>query len=451
MSEREKVRKIYVATVLLFMFTAVSVIAAEPITIEDARSLALANSSSLAKFNLSLESARLDDKTRVYGVLPSVSLGMSASGQLWGEPAFADSLRTGASFSVSQRLFDGGKNGYLKAINAINAEAIRQDALAAYFTVLDAADNAYYELLKAEAAAETARAALETAALALSMAELRLQSGMISRGEHLKALADQGTRETALNRALRNLSVSRETLKNITGLAEIPGLQAIDFDSYEGLIGFLSALPEDSIAVLTEKFSAAAKGNNPGLLKSSLQLQAAERSVGLAKKDYLPSLNASVSAGINYSADGGLCYSGGGLSVSGSIPLDYWVIGTAVEKKRLAQTEAALNYRDAENAFGVDIQTALLDLTGYALAAQSARRADEYARQNYEYNLELYRLSQASVSALSDAMAQAVSSHSERIAAEYGLLDGLSKLRSLGAFASEDEVIDLLMQNRSAP
>jgi hypothetical protein len=48
-------------------------------------------------------------------------------------------------------------------------------------------------------------------------------------------------------------------------------------------------------------------------------------------------------------------------------------------------------------------------------------------------------------------MAQVVKSHSDRIAAEYGFLNGLSKLRSLGAFASQDEVIDLLMQNRSAP
>jgi outer membrane protein TolC len=451
MSEGKNLQKIYATIVLLFMAAGVGVIAAEPITIDDARSLALAHSSSLAKFNLSLESARLDEKTRVYGLLPSLSLGVSASGQLWGEPEFADSLRTGASFSVSQKLFDGGKNGYRKAINAIAAETVRQDALAEYFAVLDSADSAYYELLKAEAAAETARAALETAALALSMAELRLQSGMISRGEHLKALADQASSETALNRALRNLSVNREVLKNITGLGGIPEPQAIDFDAYEGIIRFLSALPEDSIAVLTENFSAAAKANNPGLLKSSLQLQAAERNLGLAKKDYLPSFNAGISAGINYSAAGGLSYSGGGLSLSGSIPLDYWVIGTAVEKKRLAQTEAALNYRDAENAFGAEAQTALLDLAGYALAAGSARRADDYARQNYEYNLELYRLSQASVSTLSDAVTQAVSSRADRLAAEYGLLNGLSKLRSLGAFASENEVVDLLMQSRSAP
>jgi outer membrane protein TolC len=433
------------------MFAAAAFAAAEPITIEDARSLALAHSSSLAKFNLSLESARLDEKTRIYGVLPSVSLGVSASGQLLEEPGLADSLRTGASFSVSQKLFDGGKNAYRKAINAINAEAIRQDALAAYFAVLDAADSAYYELLKAEAVAETARAALETAALALSMAELRLQSGMISRGEHLKALADQAASETALNSALRNLSVSKEALRNITGLGEIPEPEAIDFNAYEGIIRFLSALPQDSIAVLGENFSAAAKANNPDLLRSSLQLQAAERNVGLAKKDYLPSLNASVSAGVNYSAAGGMSYSAGGFSVSGSIPLDYWVIGTAVKKQRQAQIEAALNYRDAENTFGMELQTALLDLAGDALNVLSARRADDYAQQNYEYNLELYRLSQASVSTLSEAVAQAVSRRSDRLAAEYGLLGGLSKLRSLGAFASEDEVVGLLMQNRSAP
>ncbi|MDR3124192.1 MAG: TolC family protein [Treponema sp.] len=432
-------------TVLLFFLAAMSSVVAEQITIDDARALALTNSTSLAKYNLALESARLEEKTRIYGVLPSVSLGVSASGQVWGDTSLEDSLRTGASFSVSQKLFDGGKNSYLKAINAINAEVTRQDALAAYFSVLDAADSACYELLKAEASAETARVALENAALALSMAELRLQNGMISRGDYLKALADQGAKETALNRALQNLSLSREALKNITGLGETPELAAIDFNAYEDLLRFLSALSQDSIAVLTEKFSAAARANNPGLLKSSLQLQAAERNVGLAKKDYLPSLSASTSAGINYSAVGGVSYSGGSVSVSGSIPLDYWVIGTAVEKKRAAQAEAALNYRDAENALGVDIQTALLDLVGYALAAQSARRADEYARQSYEYNLELYKLSQASVVALSEAAGQAVSSHAERIAAEYGFLSGLSKLRSLGAFASQDELINLLV------
>jgi outer membrane protein TolC len=268
---------------------------------------------------------------------------------------------------------------------------------------------------------------------------------MISRGDYLQALADQGVRETAWNRALRDLSLSRGALKTITGRGETPELQAVDFNAYEDILRFLSALSLDSIAVLTEKFSAVARANNPGLLKSSLQLQAAERNVGLAKKDYLPSLSAGVSTGINYSAAGGLSHSGGSLSVSGSIPLDYQVIGTAVEQKRIAQAEAALNYRDAENVFAVELQTALLDLAGHALSALSARRADDYARQSYEYNLELYTLSQASALALSNAAALAVSSHAERVAAEYGFLGGLSKLRSLGAFASQEELVNLLM------
>jgi outer membrane protein TolC len=441
-------RRSHAAAVLLFVCFYASSIAAEPISIEDARALALANSSSLAKYNLALESARLEEKTRIFGILPSVSLGVSASGQLWGDTSLEESLRTGANFGVSQKLFDGGRNGYLKAINAINAEVTRQDALAAYFAVLDETDTAYYELLKAEAAAETAKAALETAALALSMAELRLESGMASRGDYLQALADQSARETAWNRALRDLSLNREALKAITGLGEAPELQALDFGAYEELLSFFSALSQENIAALTDNFARVAGANNPALLKSSLQLQAAERNVGLAKKDYLPSLSAGISAGINYSAAGGLSYSGGSLSVSGSIPLDYWIIGVAVEKKRIAHTEAALNYRDAEGALAKEAQTALLDLRGYALSALSARRAEDYARQNYEYNLELYSLSQASVSDLSDAAAQAMSSQTERAAAEYGFLSGLSKLRSLGAFESQEDLVRALMGRR---
>jgi outer membrane protein TolC len=292
-------KRVCLATVFLFTLKYFGSIAADPVSLEDVRALALANSSSLAKYNLNLESARLDEKTRIYGLLPSVSLGVSASGQLWGDPAFADSLRTGASFGVSQKLFNGGRNSYLKAINAINAEVVRQRALAEYFVVLDGADNAYYTLLRAEAAEKTARAALETTGLALSMAELRLQSGMISRGDYLKALADQGSRETAWNRAMRDLSLGREALKNIAGMTETPEPQAIDFSAYEDLLRYLSGLSQDSIAALTNSFSAAARANNPGLLASSLQLRAAERNLGLAKKDYLPSLSAGTSVGIN--------------------------------------------------------------------------------------------------------------------------------------------------------
>ncbi|MDR2079450.1 MAG: TolC family protein [Treponema sp.] len=438
----------FVLPVLLLICVFNNSINAEQIDIDVVRKLALDNSPSLKRFNLTLENARLDEKSRIYGNLPSVSLGVTASGQLWGETSIQDSMRTGASFSVSQKLFDGGKSIYLKAINAINTEVTRQEALTAYFTVLDAADSAYYEMLEAVAVVETKAAAMETAALALSMSELRLESGMINQGDYLKAMAEQGQAEAAWNRAVRDLTVSRANLKSITGLEEIPEPAAIDFSVYEETIRFLSSLPEDAITFLTGRFRNSAMANNPGLLKASLQLQAAERNVGLAKRDYLPSLNAGISTGIQYTAAGGLSYSGGSVSISGSIPLDYWVIGTAVEKKRIAQTEAALSYRDAENTLGVDIQTALLDLIGYALSVQSTRRADEYAQRNYEYNLELYKLSQASVFTLSDAAALAGSSHTERITAEYGFLTGLSKLRSLGAFDSQDAVITLLLSKQ---
>jgi outer membrane protein TolC len=59
--------------------------------------------------------------------------------------------------------------------------------------------------------------------------------------------------------------------------------------------------------------------------------------------------------------------------------------------------------------------------------------------------MELYRLGQNSVSELSDATALVSSNRNQLIQAEYGFLSTLSKLRSLGAFSSESDLMDLLL------
>jgi outer membrane protein TolC len=432
------------ARVLLFMILTAG-IAAEQVSLEEARDLALANSRSLARFNLAVESSLLDEKTQAYSVLPSLSLGASAQASLWGEASFQDSLGTGVSVGMSQKLWDGGKNGYLRRINALSTGIARQEALKEYFAVLDTADRAYYGTLEAAASLEAARNALEAANLALTMAELRLESGMISYGEYLQALAEKESKETGQNQARRDLVLNTLQLKNLMGMRDTPELAAVDFEGYEELIQKLSILPDDKITLLTDAFLNAATANNPGLIQAGLRAQAADRAVSLAKRDYLPSLSASLSTGLNYSPLAGLTPSGGRLSISGTIPLDYWVIAANVEKKRIAQTESALNYQDAENALGVAIQTALLDLMAQALSVQSSRRADEYARRNYEYNLERYKLSRISVSELSDATALAGTSHIQYIKARFGFLTGLSTLRSLGCFSSQEEVRTLLL------
>jgi outer membrane protein TolC len=178
--------------------------------------------------------------------------------------------------------------------------------------------------------------------------------------------------------------------------------------------------------------------------KAALANQKAEKNLSLAKRDYSPSLSASFSTGVNYSPTNGFEASSGRLSLSGSIPLDVWVIANRVEKNKIARDSAVLDYLSAESNAETELQTALLDCISQASSALSARRAWEYAEKHFEYIMELYRLSQNSVSELSDASALLSSSRSTLIRAQFGFLQALSTLRSLGAFENEEDLRALL-------
>jgi outer membrane protein TolC len=439
----------FVLLTLAVLFCASVFAEGENLGLEQARALALSNSRSLARYKLAVRSSVLDERSQMYGNLPSLSLGASASVNLWdaeGTPQgnLLDTFNTGASISVSQKIFEGGKSLVLKAINSINTEMTRKDALAEYFNVLDSADSAYYAALEARANLEEAESALETAVLSLSIAEVRQQSGMINPGDYLKALADKEARETSRNQARRNLALNTAKLKSLTGFGETPQPEMIDFDKYEETILRLAAISDEGADVLYAKFRDILAAKNPGLAKAGLSSAKAEKNLSLAKRDYSPSLSASFSTGINYTQSNGPEINSGRLSLSGSIPIDYWVIANNVEKSRIARDSAALDYLETESSLETELQSALLDAIAQAGSVVSSRRAWEYAEKHFEYIMELYRLSHNSVSELSDASALVSSNRSQLIKAQYGFLQALSKLRSLGTIEDEKELIRLL-------
>ncbi|GHT65519.1 hypothetical protein FACS1894110_07590 [Spirochaetia bacterium] len=426
----------------------------ETLTLDQARLLALANSRSLAGYNLAIKSSQLTEKSRIYSNLPTLSLGASASTGLWnsdemGDTYFKDNLSTGISIGVHQSIFDGGKSLVQKTLNSIAAEMAQKNALEGYFAVLYETDTAYYGVLQAAASLESAESALQTAELSLSTAEVRSQSGMMNAGDYLQALAEKETKENARNQAKRDLLSSSVKLRNLTGLKETPVPEAFDFDTYEELIKGLAALTDAETGVLYTNLLKTAAVNNPALARAALSSQQAEKNVTLATREYVPTLSASVSTGLNYSGAsgtaGGLRPFSGSLSLSGSIPLDFWVTANNVKQKQILRDQAALNYLDAEENLATELQTAFLGLITNAGSVLSTRRAFEYAEKHFEYVMELFRLSQNSVAALSDASALVSSNRNQLIRSQYGFLLSLSNIRKLGAFAEEDALTALLL------
>ncbi|MDR1956916.1 MAG: TolC family protein [Treponema sp.] len=432
------------------LFLAVFGAAEETLTLEAARGLGLANSRSLAQFNLTLQSNLLDEKAQTYTMLPSLSLGASASITLWNQegiqlPRIEEHFSGGANFGISQKLYDGGKYPVLKAINAITTDITRKEARSEYFAVLDAVDTAYYGVLEASAAYNAAEAALETAVLSLSFAELRFESGMIRSGEYLQALAEKEAKEASRNQARGAVALSILKLRNLTGLKEIPALEGVDFAAYEELLRRLGDLSPEAFDGVYRALWNEAAVHNPSIIKAGLLSQRAEESVVLAQKDYLPTVSASLSTGLNYTVQNGLEPAAGRLSLSGSIPLDFWVIGNKVAQQKLAWERAALDYRNAEAALALDLQAALLDAMAQAGSVRSSYKALEYAQKHFEYIMELYRLSQNSLQSLSDAASLLSTNQNQLIKAQYGFLRNLATLRSLGSFETDGALHALLL------
>jgi outer membrane protein TolC len=401
---------------------------------------------------MNVRSSVLDEKTQGYDNFPSLSLEASASTDFWNAEGVPqppqDSFNAGASFGVVQnlRLWDGGKNSLLRQINALSTESARQDALAEYYGVLNAADAAYYGVLEGAANLAAAENALETAALSLSVAEVRYESRMISEAEYLQALAEKESKETARNQARQTLSLSRLKLRNLTGLPELQELEGVSLEDHDALIQILSGLDDNGILRLYDLLWKQAEAKNPSIVKAAINTGKAEKNLSLAARDYSPTLSASFSTGLNYTLQNGLTYSSGSFSLSGRIPLDFWVTAANVEKRQIAREQAALDYLSAGETLDMELQTAVLDLIFRAAQILSSRRALDYGQKHFEYVLELFRLSRNSLSELYDAGASVLSNQNQLNQAQYGFLLGLSKIRGLGLFESEEEIAILISE-----
>ena len=427
-------------------------LSAQTINLDQARVLALANSRSLEKYNLSLRSSLLDEKSHLYTMLPVVSAGYSASmtylNKEWGLENPLDTFNSGLDFSITQKIFEGGKSFIQKSISGIATESVRKEALAEYFNVLDAVDNAYYAALEAAATLEAEETSLQTAVASLATAEIRQASGMINAGDFLKALADREAREYSRNQARRNLSLSMTRLRSLTGLADTVALEPVNFDAYEAMIRVLAAMSDAEAGALYDRFWTILAAANPSLARAALNTQRAEKNLSLAKRDYAPVLSATVfSVGINYSTVAGFSHaSGGGISIRGSIPVDFWVMNNRIEKSKIARDSSLLDYISAEVNLETELQSALLNILTYAGSVAHSSLSLEYTEKHFEYVMERYRLSQGSISDVNDASALLINSRNTHIKSRYGFLQSLSKLRSLGAIDDEDKLISLLME-----
>jgi len=436
-----------IAIILLFLSLSKYAFS-QALNLEQARTLALANSKNLAKYELAIRSSILDEKNQLYTMLPSVSADYRATMGYFKNWEFInpiDAFSSGVSFSITQIIFQGGKSFINKAISGITTEGVRKDALAEYFNTLDSADSAYYAVLEAVSALEAEEVSLQTAVLSLSIAEVRQSSGMITRGDYLEALADKEMRENSRNQARRTLALNMSKLKTIIGL-QTAELAPIDFTMYEDPLAYLSVITDEKTNELFEYFWNIMASDNPSLIKAALGNKKAEMNYTLSKRDYAPTISATIfSSEFGYSALGGYNNSSnGGISINGKIPVDFWVLDNRLEKSKIARDTEAINYSNTQNSLEQELLNALSNVYTQAGSVLSLRRSLEYTESRFNYVMERYRLSQSSVKDLNDATSLFINARNSLSKATYSFLKSISSIRSLCAMDDEQRLLKIL-------
>ena len=419
----------------------------QTVNLEEARVLALANSRSLARYELSIRASVLDERSQLFSMLPQISANITASYDYlkdWEFYSPADTFSAGASLRITQVVFQGGKSFIERAIRAISTESIRKEALAEYFNVLDSIDNAYYAVLEAAAALEAEEASLQAAMMGFAIAEIRYSNGMINPGDYLKAMADKETRENSRNQARRNLTLSMTRFRNLTGITGTVELEKINFEAYEEVINRLAVITDEDSILLFEQFWNLLAAANPSLARAALSSQRAQRSHSLTIRDYSPTINATIfSTGINFL--NGNSTSGGGITISGSIPVDFWVMSNRIERSRITRDLAVIDFTNTNYSLELELQNALSNIYSQAGSFLSSRRSLELTERHFNFVMERYRLSQSSVSDLNEATSLLITSRNNLNRASYSFLQSLSKLRSLCALDNEEEIIRILL------
>ena len=403
-----------------------SIIFAQTIDLEQARSLALASSRSLARYEMSIRNSILNERNQLYSMLPQVSAGYQANMNFMQDWEFInpiDTLNANANITISQVIFRGGKSFMERAIRAIDTENTRNDALAEYFNVLDAVDNAYYAVLESLSAVEAEESSLQSSILSLAIAEIRAANGMINQGDYLRALADKESRENSRNQAQRNLNLNLTRFRNLTGIKGTVILEPINFDIYEDVLTHLARISYEEADELYDEFWNIMAVSNPSIAKASNNNRRAELNFTSIIRDYAPVISASVTSRVlDYSTANGFRSptGSGSISITGTIPIDFWVLSNRVEQSRNVRDMAALDY--------IGIESSL-----------------EYTQRHYEFVTERYRLSLSSVSDVNEVTSLLINSQNNLNRASYSFLQSLSRLRSLCALDDEEKLLWLLL------
>ncbi len=301
-----------------------------------------------------------------------------------------NNINTSASASmpiVNAQLWESLK------LSGLDVELAVEQARSSKIAMVKQVKQAFYAVLLAQKSHEVVANVYENAQKNYEKTLQRFNVGKASEVEHLRAQVTMMNAEPNVSSAENAVMLATWQLKAVMG---------IDLDTDIEVVGDLN----DYIAqMLTPYVSEEDLSNNSSLLQLGIQGRMLESTIRMQKKQYLPTLAASIN--YNYSAMGDeelRWFPSSTAAVSLSIPIfDGFQKHYSIKQSKINKNMLDLQREDAERNLRIGIRNYNDQMALCIKNYQAAEATVEIAQKSYDISEKMYEVGKATLVELNDA------------------------------------------------
>lgn len=396
-----------IAFITLFFATA-SVKAQESqplqLTLDQALEIALSESNTIKIADMTIEKTGYAKKGSYASLYPNVNVSSSYQRTLLKQVMVMDmggqpmEIKVGrdnninASASASMPLVNASLWESLK-LSGMDVEMAVEQARSSKIAMLKQVKQAFYAVLLAQASHDVMSQVYENAQKNYEKTQQRFNVGKVSEVERLRAQVTMLNAEPNVSSAENAVLLATWQLKAVMGIA---------LDTEVEVVGDLN---DYTSALLAPYVSEDDLSNNSSLMQLDIQDRMLESTIKMQKRQYIPTLAASINYNYNAMGDDKLSwFPSSTAALSLSIPVfDGFQKHNAIKQSKVTRNMLALQREDTERNLRIAIRNYNNQM---ALCIKNYEAADatvEIAQKSYDISAKMYEVGKATLVELNDA------------------------------------------------
>ena len=389
-------------------------------TLDDCINYAMENNVSMKLARLQKQSAQEDVEQSKAALLPTLS---ASTNQGVGYSPFdntgADKTYYNGTYNVNAQwtVWNGGQNTNTVKLNKLAQEQADLSATETANSLQEQITKLYVQILYQAEAIEVNRQSLETSKKNEERGQQMVEVGKMSKADLAQLTAQRASSEYSIVEAETQLSKYKLQLKQVLDLKEDFDV-AIPITTDQQVLAVIPSLSSVYEAALTQR---------PEIKNAKLDIESTDLKLKIAKAGKLPTI--SISGGASTSTNsmsstgwGTQMKNGLGLSagVGVSIPIfDGRKTKTAVNKARIAQEQAHVNYENEQHDLYCTIEGLWLDAINNQQKFRSASASVESEQESYNLLSEQFNLGLKNIVELMTGKDKLLSAQQNKLQSKY--------------------------------